>query len=250
MQKFKFPMEYLRVTQGENGTYSHKGSLAMDFGGKDGGSDKLFAPCDMVVKRCRADATGEMYLESTEKVLFADGTVDFARLLCIHDSTFNKKVGDIVKQGEHFYDEGGMGGGKPNKFATHVHIEAGKGRWKSTTQAKNSLGTYVCENQSSLYDLFIVGKDVKILDDGGYKWVVETDKTEIEKLKKQLKTAEAELVAEHDAKVALQKKLTAANKALSASREAVDCFTAENATLKSTLNKVKEILQQLTLTEK
>ncbi|MBR5251480.1 MAG: hypothetical protein IKV52_01495 [Oscillospiraceae bacterium] len=196
MQKFKFPMEYLRVTQGEKGTYSHKGSLAMDFGGKDGGSDKLFAPCDMVVKRCRADATGEMYLESTEKVLFADGTVDFARLLCIHDSTFNKKVGDIVKQGEYFYDEGGMGGGKANKFATHVHIEAGKGKWVKTNQTKNSSGTYVCERQESLYNLFILGEDVQVLDGGGYKWVQENGYTK--QLEKQLKDAQTELVAEND----------------------------------------------------
>ena len=189
-------MEYLRVTQGEKGTYSHKGSLAMDFGGRDGGSDKLFAPCDMVVKRCRADATGEMYLESTQKVLFADGTVDFARLLCIHDAVFNKKVGDVVKQGEHFYDEGGMGSGKPNKFATHVHIEAGKGRWKSTTQSKNSSGTYVCERQESLYNLFILGEDVQVLDGGGYKWVQENNLTKA--LESQLKDAQTELVAEND----------------------------------------------------
>ena len=239
MQKFKFPMEYLRVTQGEKGTYSHKGSLAMDFGGRDGGSDKLFAPCDMVVKRCRADATGEMYLESTQKVLFADGTVDFARLLCIHDAVFNKKVGDVVKQGEHFYDEGGMGSGKPNKFATHVHIEAGKGRWKSTTQSKNSSGTYVCERQESLYNLFILGEDVQVLDGGGYKWVQENNLTKA--LESQLKDAQTELVAENDAKVEVQKKLTAANKSLATERTRADDLAAEVAKQKTILDKIKQL---------
>ena len=170
MQKFKFPMQYLRVTQGENSTYSHAGSLAMDFGGKDTGSDKLYCPCDMIVKRCRQNATGECYLESIEPVLFADGTSDYARLLCIHDSTFNVHEGQIVKQGEYFYDEGGMGSGNPNKFATHVHIEAGKGKWKSCTQFANSQGVYVCENQAHLYDLFLLGDDVIIKDAGGYSW--------------------------------------------------------------------------------
>ena len=51
MQKFKFPMEYLRVTQGEFDPYSHAGSMAMDFGGKDTESDKLYCPCDMIIKR-------------------------------------------------------------------------------------------------------------------------------------------------------------------------------------------------------
>lgn len=198
-QNFLFPMKYLRVTQGENSFYSHAGSLAMDFGGKDSGSDKLYAPCDMVVKRCRANATGEMYLESVEKVKFADGTTDYARLLCIHDSSFNVKVGQIIKQGEYFYDEGGMGSGKPNKFSTHVHIEAGKGKWKSTSQFKNSKGTYVCENQAHLYDLFFIPADTTIMATGGYKWVKEpttvtTNKecSECAKLKTQITKLEKE----------------------------------------------------------
>lgn len=177
MQKFKFPMEYLRVTQGEN-TGSHLGSLAMDFGGKDTGSDKLYCPCDMVVIRTREKANGELYLESTEPVLFADGTTDYARLLCIHDSTFNVVKGQIVKQGEYFYDEGGMGSGNPNAFATHVHIEAGKGKFASegtAVQSKNSQGTYVMSRLSHLNDLFVVGDDVKILGTGGYTWVRESE---------------------------------------------------------------------------
>lgn len=194
MQKFKFPMEYLKVTQSENSAYSHAGSLAMDFGGKDTGADKLFCPCDMVVKRTRKNANGELYLESVDKVQFADGSVDYARLLCLHDGTFNVKVGQVVKQGEYFYDEGGMGAGNKNKFATHVHIEAGKGKWKSTTQSRNSKGTYVIEKQAHLYDLFVVGDDVVILDDGGYSWVREkTEKTETEALKAELTEAKVEL---------------------------------------------------------
>lgn len=170
MQKFKFPMEYLRVTQGELDSYSHAGSLAMDFGGKDGGADKLYCPCDMVVKRCRHNANGELYLESTLPVEFADGTADYARLICLHDNAFNVTEGQVLLQGDYFYDEGGMGAGKPGKFANHVHIEAGKGKWKSCTQSTNAQGTYVIENQSHLYDLFILGDDVEILDGGGYDW--------------------------------------------------------------------------------
>lgn len=176
MQKFKFPMEYLRVTQGENDSFSHAGSLAMDFGGKDGGADRLYCPCDMVVKRCRHNANGELYLESTLPVEFADSTTDYARLLCVHDSVFNVVEGRVLKQGDYFYDEGGMGSGNPAAFATHVHIEAGKGKWKSCTQSPNSQGTYVIENQSHLYDLFILGNDVKILDGSGYPWKRASDK--------------------------------------------------------------------------
>lgn len=179
MQKLKFPMEYLRVTQGygynSDGTvntnsYSHAGTYAMDFGGKDSGADKLYCPCDMIVKRLRYKATGECYMESTLPVEFADGSTDYVHLLFIHDSSFNVVEGQVVKQGEYFYDEGGMGSGKPNKFSTHVHIEGGKGKWKSCTQTKNSSGVYASENQFPLHKMFILGDDVQILNDGGYDW--------------------------------------------------------------------------------
>ena len=175
VQRFKFPMEYLRVTQPEDSIYSHAGSLAMDFGGKDTGADKLYCPCDMVVKRCRQNANGELYLESTLPVQFADGTTDYARLLCVHDAVFNVVEGQVLKQGDYFYDEGGMGNGKPNAFAVHVHIEAGKGKWASCTQSRNNQGTYVIERQAHLYDLFVLGDDVIIKDDGGYNWKRESD---------------------------------------------------------------------------
>ena len=140
----------------------------------------MYCPCDMVVKRCRKNASGELYLESTLPVEFADGTTDYARLICIHDSVFNVTEGQVLKQGDYFYDEGGMGSGNPKAFATHVHMEAGKGKWKSCTQSPNSKGTYVIENQSHLYDLFILGDDVVIKDDGGYPWkrVSDIDKKE------------------------------------------------------------------------
>lgn len=237
MQKFIFPMSHLRVTQGELDSYSHAGSLAMDFGGKDSGADRLFAPCDMVVKRCRANATGEMYLESLEKVQFADGTSDYARLLCIHDAAFNKKAGDIVKQGEYFYDEGGMGSGKPNKFATHVHIEAGKGKWKSTTQSPNSKGTYVCENQAHLYDMFFIPESTVILDDGGYKWVKEKTQQE--------KDLEAEVEFNRAYKEEIEKlkaELAQANRQLAAERASNEIHSKELAQCKDKLVQIKNIV--------
>lgn len=179
MQKLKFPMEYLRVTQGygfkadgsvDTGSYSHAGTYAMDFGGKDTGSDPLYCPCDMVVKRARQNANGELYLESTLPVELADGTCDYVHLLFLHDNKFNVVEGQVLTQGYHFYDEGGMGSGNAHAFGTHVHIEGGKGKWKSTTQAKNAQGVYASENMYPLHKMFILGDDVQILDDGGYDW--------------------------------------------------------------------------------
>ena len=93
------------------------------------------------------------------------------------------------------------------------------------------------------------------------EYVVDTSRpeacAECDLLAAKLKEAEMSLVAEHDAKNHLSEQLETANnkllsttaellatnKALSASRESFDSLTAENANLKSTINKVKEILQ-------
>lgn len=174
VENFYFPMEYLRVTQGEN-TGSHIGGKAMDFGGADTGKDALYCPAKMIVKRIRENANGEVYLETVNKVKFADGTSDYARILCIHDDTLpNYKVGDIINQGEYFYLEGGMSGGVRQKLPNHVHIEAGKGKWKECKHylVPGTTDKYSIEEPESLNNLFIVKKDTIILDDGGYKWVI------------------------------------------------------------------------------
>lgn len=173
-ENFLFPMEYLRVTQGEN-TGTHLGSKAMDFGGKDTGRDKLYAPCTMKIVRIRKNANGEIYFESINPVRFADGTVDYARLLCLHDNSTAFEVGDIIRQGDYFYQEGGMGGGNPQMFKNHVHIEAGKGKWVNAKHfvVPGTTDKYTIENPSALYDLFILPRETIELDSGGYNWKYE-----------------------------------------------------------------------------
>ncbi len=177
---FLFPMENLRVTQGEN-TGTHLASLAIDFGGKDTGKDCLYAPCTLIVKRIRENRNGEVYFESEKPVIFADGTKDYARLLMLHDETTQEmlEVGQVINQGEYFYMEGGMGQGKPGYFANHVHIEAGKGKWSENgaekhyrTGYKDHEGntTFSIKNPCSLYNLFLLKRDTIILEDGGYNW--------------------------------------------------------------------------------
>lgn len=168
-----FPMKYLRITQEEN-TGSHRNSLAMDFGGKDAAKDVLYAPCDLKVIRVRDKANGELYCESLSPVLFADGTKDFLHILLLHDNnTYNLKAGDIIYQHDAFYREGGMYDGDPYYYANHVHIEAGKGKWKNAVQTKNAAGTYVSENQEHLYNLFWLKRGTINLNDTTHKFKYE-----------------------------------------------------------------------------
>lgn len=181
IEKFLFPMEYLRVTQNSNeGT--HVGTKAIDFGGKDTGCDELTAPCTMKVVRIRDNRNGEVYTESVKPVKFADGTTDFARLLVLHDPEAEKnlKIGQIINQGEYFYSEGGYGGGNPKRFANHVHVEAGKGTWSENggamhyrTGLKDQDGnnTFSIKNPEDLDKLFILPRDTIILEEGKNNWI-------------------------------------------------------------------------------
>lgn len=167
MQKALFPMTTLRITQDENGATSHKGSLAMDLGGKDTGSDKIYAPCDLSVVRIRTNSSHETYLESAEPVLWADGTVDYMSFTMMHDNYINSncKVGSIIPQGAYFMDEGGFGGGKVNKFGTHCHLEVSKGK-STKSQFKNSYGTWQTANQVHIYNALFVSADCTISNKG------------------------------------------------------------------------------------
>ena len=99
MERARFPMEFLRVTQGPN-VGSHAGSKAMDFGGKDTGKDPIYAPFTGKFVRVRKDSSHESYLESLEPVEFANGVVDYMTLTFMHDDVLDVRTGQIVHQGE------------------------------------------------------------------------------------------------------------------------------------------------------
>lgn len=171
MQKAYFPMDVLRITQGENGSTSHKGSLALDLGGRDAGKDKVFAPCDMKIVRARTDSSHETYAESIEPVLWADGTEAYINFTFMHDDYLNgnNKAGAIVKQGEHFFDEGGFGRGQVGKFGAHLHLEVGRGK-SPAKQVQNSSGTWVTPGQVHAYHALWLRPGCVVKSGGGYPW--------------------------------------------------------------------------------
>ena len=174
IEKAVLIMDYLRVTQKGEGEYSHKGDKAIDIAGKDTGIDTLKAPFTGVIKRIYAK-DNSTWLESKDKVLYADGTMDYMTVLTIHDNDVsNLKVGSVVKQGESYYDEGRKG----NATGNHIHLAVGKGKFTGNGWYKNSYGSWCINNQIDVYKgLFLLNTD-KIINDGGYKWVVTDTLTE------------------------------------------------------------------------
>ena len=174
MEKAVLNVSQLKITQGMNGTTSHRGELALDLGAvcKDfkapftGTIKRIYTPCNAV------------WLESNEKVLYADGTVDYMTILTIHDNDVsNLKVGKVVKQGEIYYQPGTKG----KVTGSHIHVGIGKGKFtgngwhQGEYQPPIKAYAWPINNQYNIVKGLFLYKDVKIVNDGGYKWVITND---------------------------------------------------------------------------
>ncbi|MBQ7295974.1 MAG: SH3 domain-containing protein [Clostridia bacterium] len=175
-----YPCKTMRITQNYNGKTSHKPHTTgnpkdypIDEGGKDSGRDGLYCDCDeMKIVRLYGvgnGGTNTLWVESTSKVHFADGTRDYACGMAIHpnDSDFKSLyVGKKFKRGDLICREGSDGA-----TANHLHISFGKGKLKGNGWIKNSNGKYVlnctggaCKPEKLFY---IDPSFTKVLSKGG-----------------------------------------------------------------------------------
>ena len=167
MEKAVLMMDYLRVTQSSDGDFSHKGDYAIDIAGKDSKIEYLKAPFTGIVKRIYNNGNA-VWLESKEKVLYADGTYDYMTVLTMHDNDItNLKIGSIIKQGEPYYSEGTSG----NASGNHIHLSTGKGKFYGNGWYKNKYGNWCINNQIEVNKALFLLDTVKIIDDGNMKWI-------------------------------------------------------------------------------
>ena len=122
IQDFLCPFTDMYITQGANGAYSHKGTMANDVRGLLAGIRyPYYAPCDV---KCiwTYPASGQACWQSLEKVRFANGKIDYVTFMTCHDDTFDAYVGLVRKQGEQIGHSGNTGIGT----GAHLHIGARK----------------------------------------------------------------------------------------------------------------------------
>ena len=118
MERAVLMMDYLNITQKGGSEFSHKGDKAIDIAGKDIGIESLKSPFTGIVKRIYTNQN-VVWLESIDKVKYADGTIDYMTVMTMHDNNIsNLKVGDIINQGVTYYDEGSKGYTTGN----HIHL--------------------------------------------------------------------------------------------------------------------------------
>lgn len=162
-----FPMTTMNITQGYNGKYSHKGTMAIDIAGKDSGKERLFASVTWMLKR---KGVSGVYLESVNPVKCADGSICHINVYLFHDENTNDlKVGQIIPQGTYFYDEGRYG----NATGNHVHMILAKGKYAGGYY--NVYGKWCLKNQIEPEKVLWVKEGTTVKNNGGYKWKTTID---------------------------------------------------------------------------
>lgn len=145
-----YPCKVMNITQGYAGNYSHgphntgaPKDYPWDEACENTGRSPMYCPCDeMKIVRIYTKGTNTIWLESTSKVYFADGTSDYVTLMVTHpnDSDIGRlKEGQKFKRGQLICYEGTDG----NATGNHFHFSVGKGKVKGNGWVQNSKGKWV-----------------------------------------------------------------------------------------------------------
>lgn len=160
-----FPLEYMDISQGENGPYSHQGTLNIDFVGYGPNGRVHICPYYAPVT-CICVAGGGVdnwrVFTSTSEVHLADGTLSYITWVQMHDIT-PPSVGDTFNQGALIGHTGTAG----NVTGDHVHLNFALGTyhgWEKVSSGQSQL-----RNSMHIYDACYVN-DTVLIDDYGYPW--------------------------------------------------------------------------------
>lgn len=151
VQLAQFPMNMINITQGENGDFSHQGTLAIDFVGSHS-EYPYYAPC---LCECiqRNDSEAILVWKSVGQVMCADGQMRQIHWRCIHDNNLRYKVGDKLLKGQLM----GASGNSGNSSGDHFHLDVWEG------------DVFTRTNPLHIYDVFAVN-GVNIINGNGYPW--------------------------------------------------------------------------------
>jgi len=163
IEDFLCPFTDMYITQGSNSRPSHMGIMANDVRGVEKGVRyPYYAPCTCKCIRTYP-SSGQAMWQSVNKVRFANGRIDYATFMTVHDDTFDAKVGQVVSQGSQL----GNMGTKGNATGVHCHIEIEQGA--DTSWTKNSYGVWHFHNEYDTDDCYFVD-NTNIINGMGGNW--------------------------------------------------------------------------------
>lgn len=166
-----FPLSYIYVTQGENGSYSHQGSLAIDFQGYGAEGRVLncpyYAPFDCKCVKIWGSTSPMIVWESINPVNLVNDVSGLPKYMCIgfvhDDNTESFTEGETRSQGDLIGHTGTYG----HATGDHVHIEVAEGKYHGYHQ--NSQGVWVLDNQYHIYNACGINDTVVVVG-YGYDW--------------------------------------------------------------------------------
>lgn len=151
-----FPMSVMNITQLAYESYSHASSIHIDCVG----STYAFAPFTGKIVNAGSDY-GVTLFQSTNKVYFADGSLDYMTVMLMHGTPLYG-TGTTISQGTNFYKLGGLGKNGTSVYATHLDIGVYKGQ-------TSSFGSYYSRFGNTYpYDAFYINpnKTTSIINKG------------------------------------------------------------------------------------
>lgn len=161
-----YPSKVMRITQKDHeGT--HASCWAVDEACVDGGISDIYAPFTGIIKKIYTKDANQVWLESSDKVEYPDGTQDYMTIMfCHNNDVSNLYVGKKINKGEAFYKEGTKGYATGN----HVHFECGKGKFSGSGWYKDASGYWSIINGKKVTDCLWIDDSYTIKDSKGYSF--------------------------------------------------------------------------------
>lgn len=159
-----FPLEYMNISQGEGGSYSHSGRWAIDFLGW-GENGRVYNCPYYAPFSCHVVQHASYYnvWQSNNPVITPRGK-EFVSFVVMHDDN-PPPIGTNKNQGELIGHTGTATspGGTP-VTGDHVHMSGANGIFDGWINGGKDL-----KNREHLYNLFYIN-DTVIIDDFNYNW--------------------------------------------------------------------------------
>lgn len=156
-------MLYFNLSQSIGGEEGHKGTFAIDLVGLNGNVENFYAPFDGTIKKIYSEGNQQnfVWLESENKIKYADGTYDYVTVMTGHDNDIsNLYIGKKIKQGEKYYQEGNSGKSTGN----HIHLEVGRGKVTEEGWIKNKYDKWQIDNHIRPDKVFYISDDTTIIN--------------------------------------------------------------------------------------
>lgn len=168
IQPAMFVMDTLYVAQGTHGSTNYPNAMAFDFDGSLGGTPaaNVYAPFDSKIIYKANDKAGNchaVFIESNNIVQYANGETGYMTVMVMHDEDISDiSVGESLKQGEIFYQEGNYGWSN----GQHLHLECHKGK----TGLYNTSALFNYRGDINPNDALYLYSNTNVQKKGGYTW--------------------------------------------------------------------------------